>query len=76
MFNPLVDSFSELTDSDIEEKILELGRKMFMTNNPDLQNQISIILEMYREEARVRRAKAYQRNNDDENGLDNLINVS
>lgn len=77
MFNPLVDSLSELSDSEIEDKIIELGRKMNMTANPDLQNQVFVVLEMYREEAALRRAKSYQKTNDnDDNGLDNLINIS
>jgi len=78
MFNPLVDNFSELADSEIEEKITELGRKYWMTSNPQVQQQIATILDMYREEARARRASAYlkQQEQDGENGLDNLINVS
>ena len=77
MFNPLVDNFSILTDSEIENKISELSRKYFMSNNPQVQQQISTILEMYKHEARSRRANAMlksQQNN--ENGLDDLINVS
>ena len=81
MFNPLVDSFAKLSDSEIEDKIIELSRKFFMTNNPSVQQQISVILEMYKEEGRARRASAMvqrtKKNDDDpENPLDNLINVS
>lgn len=77
MFNPLVDDFSALTDTEVEEKVVELGRKYWMSRNPDLQAQIATILEMYKEEARARRARAYQQsqqNND--SGLDNLININ
>lgn len=77
MFNPLVDSFSELTDSEIDNKISELGRKYFLSNNPQVQQQIAVILEMYKEESRARRAKQYlktQQNGD--NDLDSLINIS
>jgi hypothetical protein len=78
MFNPLVDNFSDLADSEVEEKITELGRKYWMTSNPEVQQQIAVLLDMYREEARARRASAYrqQQEQDGENGLDNLINVS
>tara|TARA_B110000503_G_C7169155_1_gene423440 strand:+ start:6462 stop:6698 length:237 start_codon:yes stop_codon:yes gene_type:complete len=78
MFNPLVDDFSKLSDTVLEEKIVELGRKYWQTRNPQVQMQISSILEMYKDEARVRRAIAYQRQNEnnDNNGLDSLINVS
>jgi len=78
MFNPLVDSFNQLTDSEIENKISELGRKYFQSYNPQVQQQISVLLEMYKEEARARRAKQYlkaQQQNGD-NGLDSLINIS
>ena len=37
MFNPLVDSFSELKDAEIENKIVELQRKYFQAGaNPQL----------------------------------------
>jgi hypothetical protein len=78
MFNPLVDDFSVLTDSEVEDKISELGRKYFQSRNPQVQEQIATILEMYKQEARSRREIAMQRQNAEngENGLDNLINVS
>lgn len=77
MFNPLVDSFSDLTDAQIEEKVTELGRKYFQTRNYQLQMQIATILDMYKTELLSRRAKAMQslKNNDD-SGLDGLINIS
>lgn len=81
MFNPLVDSFEKLSDSEIEEKIIELSRKFWMTHNPSVQQQISVILEMYKEEAKARRASSMvqrtKKNDDDgDSPLDNLINVS
>jgi hypothetical protein len=77
MFNPLVDDFSELTDVQIDEKIIELGRKYWMTRNPDVQAQIYTILEMYKQESRVRQARAYQQSQQNgDSDLDNLINVS
>ena len=77
MFNPLVHSFAELSDAEIENKIIELGRKYWMTRNPDLQYQISVILDMYKEEAAARRAKAYQKTQQNSDGdLDNLININ
>ena len=78
MFNPLVDSFAQLNDAEVENKMLELQRKYYMTHNPQVQDQIATILDMYREEARARRAKQYQQQQEQngENGLDNLIKVS
>jgi len=77
-FNPLVDSFDALSDNEVEQKIIDLQRKYFQTSNPGLQDQITTILEMYKEEARSRRAKAFaqQSQNNGEDGLDNLIKVS
>ena len=78
MFNPLVDNFDDLTDSEVDEKITELSRKYFQSRNPQLQQQVAVILEMFKEEARARRAREYQRQmeNNGEEGLDNLINIS
>jgi len=77
MFNPLVDSFSTLSDLEVENKISELGRKYFMSRNPQVQMQIASLLDMYKEEMRARRAKAQliQQQNGN-SGLDNLINIS
>jgi len=76
MFNPLVDDFSDLSDNDLESKILELSRKYFQSRNPQLQQQVGTILEMLKEESKARRAKAIAPKDDDENSLDNLINIS
>jgi hypothetical protein len=77
MFNPLVDSLESLSDSEIDAKISELGRKYFLSHNPHVQQQIATILEMYKDEARSRRAKQYQKNQQNtDNGLDSLINIS
>ena len=77
MFNPLVDNFNQLTDAEVESKIVELGRKYWMTRNPQVQEQIAVLLEMYKQEAYSRRAKQYQKNQDDgDNDLDSLININ
>ena len=79
MFNPLVDNLSSLTDNEVELKISELSRKYFMSRNPQVQDQISNILEMYKQEMYVRRAQQknqLQIDQNDNNGLDNLIKVS
>ena len=79
MFNPLVDSFSELKDAEIENKIVELQRKYFQAGaNPQLQQQIQAILEMYKLEMQERRSKSLQKQNQEngDNSLDNLINIS
>lgn len=81
MFNPLVDNLSDLTDNELESKISELSRKYFISHNPQVQLQISNILEMYKQEIYTRREKqkVQQYQQSQENGksdLDNLIKVS
>jgi len=74
MFNPLVESFDKLTDSEVEEATRDLSRKYFQTRNPHLQEQIAAVLDMYREELRARMAKKHVAQDNPE--LDNLIKVS
>tara|TARA_B110000238_G_scaffold182438_1_gene208202 strand:- start:291 stop:524 length:234 start_codon:yes stop_codon:yes gene_type:complete len=77
MFNPLVDSFDNLSTQQLEAKIAELQQKYFMTSNPQVHQQITAILDMYIAEAQGRRAVSMQKEMDNSNsGLDNLINVS
>jgi len=78
MFNPLLDNFDDLSDAEIELKISELSRKYFISRNPQVQQQISVILEMFKQELNSRIAKNRQKEQEQngENGLDNLINVS
>ena len=78
MFNPLLDNFDDLTDSEIENKISELSRKYFISRNPQVQQQISVILDMFKQElsSRIARARLQEQEQTGENGLDNLINIS
>ncbi len=77
--NPFVDNLQDISTTELSEKISDLSRKYFMTNNPEVQNQIRTVLEMYRTEAVSRQAKETFDQNKSENGensLDNLINIS
>tara|TARA_B100000212_G_C27259748_1_gene483967 strand:+ start:683 stop:901 length:219 start_codon:yes stop_codon:yes gene_type:complete len=72
-----VHSFDNLSDIELEEKILELNKKFWMTHNPQVKEQITAILDMYKAEMEGRRAKAKKINSQDgDNSLDNLINIS
>ena len=75
-FNPLVNSFDELSDKELEEKILELNKKFWMTHNPQVKEQITAILDMYKVEMEGRRAKPKNNSQEGDNSLDNLINIS
>jgi len=75
--HPLVGDLAKLKDSELESKINELTRRYFSTSNIDLQRQVSMVLDTYREELAKRQRVAYEnmmkgRNKD----LDKLINVS
>ena len=80
MDHPLIDNVSDLSDEQLDENIVKLTKKYFQTRNPQLQEQLSTVIDMYKEEAKARRAKALikQQNTsqDDNNSLDNLINIS
>ena len=79
MLNPLMGSLAELSLNEIEEKIVVLQRRYFMTANPGVQSQIQNFLEIYKEELHTRRtieANRQKEQQDGENGLDNLIKVS
>ena len=75
-FNPLVQSFDELSDNELEEKILTLNKKFWMTQNPQVKEQITAILDMYKAEMEGRRAKPKIKSQYGDNSLDNLINIS
>jgi hypothetical protein len=74
--HPLVPELKELKTSEIESKINDLTRKYFMTQNTDLRNQIAKVLDVYKEEQRIRQRVEYEKmmNNRDK-GLDKLINI-
>jgi len=80
MHNPLVTDLVQYTNSEIEDRIIDLQRKYFQTSNTGLQAQIANLLDIYKEEMKTRRAIDAQRQLDqdenNDNSLDNLINVS
>ena len=77
--HPLINNLEDLSDNEVEEKIFLLQRRFFQTSNPEIQSQIQLILSTYKDEMQSRRAIAAQRQKDQqdgENGLDSLINIS
>ena len=75
--HPLVGDLSSLKDAELENKINDLTRKYFSTHNFEIQSQIVLVLDTYKEELANRRTAEYNKmmNNRDK-GLDKLINVS
>lgn len=79
MFNPLLDDFSHLKDTELDAKIGDLNKKYSIalrSGNGSLANQIVMILNSLREEVLRRQSEAtkklMQRQDKD---LDGLINV-
>ena len=77
-FNPLLDNLNTLSDNEIENKIFELNKKFWQTQNPQVRGQITALLDQFKLEAEARRAKQRLKNQDQngDNSLDNLINIS
>jgi hypothetical protein len=75
--HPLVGDLSALKDGEVEAKISELTRKYFASFNPELKNQIAMVLDTYREEMAKRQQRAYEKMMSNRNkDLDKLIKVN
>ena len=75
--HPLVEKLSHLKDGEIDQKINELTRKYFTSVNPNVQQQIVMILETYKEEQGRRQRAAYEKMMQSrDKGLDKLININ
>ncbi len=75
--HPLVTDLSNLKDNEVESKISELTRKYFATQNFELRNQISLVLDSYRTELAKRQAAAYEKMMSSRNkDLDKLIKIN
>jgi len=74
--NPFVDGASDLSEAQLIDKIEDLSRKYFMTSNPQVREQMSSILDMYKLEFEERKVRTQQRQDDDNKDLDNLININ
>lgn len=75
--HPLINNLSSLSEAELENKIIELQRKFFMTHNVEVQQQISLALDSLKLEAETRRIEAKKKQQENGNpDLDNLINVS
>jgi len=79
MFNPLLDDFSHLKDTELDAKIGDLNKKYSIalrSGNGALANQIVMILNSLREEVLRRQSEATKKlMQRQDKGLDGLINV-
>jgi len=77
MIHPLAEDFSRLKDIEIENRLQDLSKKYYQTQNPNVKQQIAIFIDIYKTELNSRRMKAmeqlYQKRDKD---LDSLIKVN
>lgn len=79
MFHPFEGDLSKLKDSEVESKLQELTRKYYQASrlgNQELLTQLSTFVTIYRDEMRMRQARALSPNNTVTNeDLGQFINV-
>ena len=80
MLHPFQEDTSDMTVSQIYDKVSDLTKKYFQANNPHIKEQISTFIEYYKQEALIKEAKEkLEREKNQQNGdsdLDKLINIS
>lgn len=73
--HPYQSGLDQLKDTEIENKIKELSKRYFQTRNPQLQQQITMLLDGYKDELQRRRLKQVDQLTKTNKDLDKLINV-
>jgi len=74
--HPLLGNLDSLKDNELEQKIFDLSKKYFMTNNTGVKAQIAAVLDSYKEELSKRQKEAWEKMMANRNkDLDKLINV-
>lgn len=77
MIHPLAEDYSKLKDVEVENRIQDLSKKYFQTQNSAVKQQIAIFIDIYKAELSVRRAKAMEQlHQKRDKDLDSLIKVS
>jgi hypothetical protein len=77
MFHPFEEDITQLTDTQLTERISELNKKYFQAGRlgkGQLLTQLQTFVTIYRDEVR-RRAMQPVKTNDQDKDLDQLINV-
>ena len=73
--HPLINDLTEFTDAQLQEKVVTLQLRYFSTNNIEVQSQITLLIDTYQLEIE-KRTRDKKKNQNPDNDLDNLINVS
>ena len=70
--HPLSSNLKELSLNTLFEKLKELNQKLYMTTNPSLINQITMLIEDYKSAIEIKQ----KQDKDLEKELDELIKIS
>lgn len=73
--HPLLETLKPLTDTQLENKLYTLNRMYFITDNPEVRQQMILIMDSIKLEMEERRTSKNNNNGLDDD-LDKLINVS
>ena len=76
MLHPFSEDTSNLSINQLYEKINDLTKKCFLSNNTEVKQQIQTFIDYYKQEIRVK--EAAEKKKAEENGeidLDKLINI-
>jgi hypothetical protein len=74
--HPLLENLKGLTESQLENKLYTLNRMYFITGNPEVRQQMILIMDSIKLELEERRNAGKNNGNDLDDDLDKLINVS
>lgn len=77
--HPFLENTQDLTDSELEDKIIQLNKKYWQTTNLEVQSQITLLIDSYKLELETRKTNQKLINdamgNDSKSELDKLIKV-
>jgi len=77
MIHPHDKNLAEYTTMQLEQRLLKLNSMYFGTQNPDLHEQMILLIDSYKLELESRYAAAkIKQQQQGDNSLDDLINVS
>lgn len=77
MIHPGLNNIAEFSDRQLEEKLLKLNSVYFVTENPEVRQQILLIIDSFKLELEARRAHAkLEQESKGKDDLDKLINIS
>ena len=73
MFNPLLESLTEMNDDQLQARIRDISRKYYMTTNNHIKDQLRILLDQFVNEQTRRLSEP---KDGSETNFDDLISVN